>query len=148
LQALRNSSYHSTIISTNIKGRDTYIVKHKIEWHRKFTLSIACVILFFIGAPLGAIIRKGGLGMPLVVSVLMFVLYHIVSIVGEKSAKEFVMDPWLGMWLASLVYLPVGIFLTHKATTDAPLLDNEAWQKVIKTIVSPFNRLLPKKKHS
>ncbi len=146
LQALRNSSYHSTIISTNIEGRDTYIVKHKIEWHRKFTLSVACIILFFIGAPLGAIIRKGGLGMPLVVSVIMFVLYHIVSIVGEKSAKEFVMDPWLGMWLASLVYLPLGIFLTHKATTDAPLLDNEAWQKVIKRIVGPIRRFFPKKK--
>jgi len=146
LQALRNSSYHSTIISTNIEGRDTYIVKHKIEWHRKFTLSVACIILFFIGAPLGAIIRKGGLGMPLVVSVIMFVLYHIVSIVGEKSAKEFVMDPWLGMWLASLVYLPLGIFLTHKATTDAPLLDNEAWQKMIKKIVRPIKSFFPKKK--
>jgi lipopolysaccharide export system permease protein len=147
LQALRNSSYHSTIISTNIEGRDTYIVKHKIEWHRKFTLSVACIILFFIGAPLGAIIRKGGLGMPLVVSVLMFVIYHIVSIVGEKSAKEFVMNPWLGMWLASLVYLPLGIFLTHKATTDAPLLDNEAWQKVIKKIVGPIKSFFSKKKN-
>ena len=148
LQSLRNTSYHSTIISTNIEGRDTYIVKHKIEWHRKFTLSVACIILFFIGAPLGAIIRKGGLGMPLVVSVIMFVLYHIVSIVGEKSAKEFVMDPWLGMWLASLVYLPLGIFLSQKATTDAPLLDNEAWHKFFKTILKPIIRFLPKKKHS
>jgi len=146
LQAMRNSSYHSTIVSTNIEGRDTYIVKHKIEWHKKFTLSIACVILFFIGAPLGAIIRKGGLGMPLVVSVFMFVLYHIISIVGEKSAKEFVMDPWLGMWLASLSFLPLGIFFTHKATTDAPLFDNEAWQKFFNKIFKPFKALLPKKK--
>ena len=146
LQNIRNASYHSTIITSNIEARDIYIVKHKIEWHRKFTLSIACIILFFIGAPLGAIIRKGGLGMPLVVSVFMFVLYHIVSIVGEKSAKEFVMEPWMGMWLASMVFLPLGIFFTQKATTDAPLFDNEVWQKVISRFLQPLKRFLPKKK--
>lgn len=146
LQSIRNSSYHSTIVSTNIEGRDTYIVKHKVEWHRKFTLSVACIILFFLGAPLGAIIRKGGLGMPLVVSIFLFVLYHIISIIGQKSATEFVMEPWFGMWLASITFLPLGIFFTQKATTDAPLLDNEAWQKVIKKIVGPFIRLIPKKK--
>jgi lipopolysaccharide export system permease protein len=146
LQNIRNSSYHSTIITTNIEGRETYIVKHKIEWHRKFTLSVACIILFFLGAPLGAIIRKGGLGMPLVVSIFLFVLYHILSIVGQKSAQEFVMEPWFGMWLASMSFLPLGIFFTHKATTDAPLLDNESWQKVIKKIIAPFLKFIPKKK--
>jgi len=147
LQNIRNSSYHSTIITTNIEGRDAYIVKHKIEWHKKFTLSVACVLLFFLGAPLGAIIRKGGLGMPLVVSIFLFVLYHILSIVGEKSVKEFVMEPWLGMWLASIIYLPLGLFFTHKATTDAPLLDNEVWQKMINKLILPFQKLLPKKKN-
>ena len=145
LQSMRNSSYHSSIVSTNIDGRDVYIVKHKIEWHKKFTLSFACLILFFIGAPLGAIIRKGGLGMPLVVSIFMFVLYHIVSIVGEKSVKEFVMEPWLGMWLASLSFLPLGIFFTHKATTDAPLFDSEAWQKFFDKIFRTFRLLFSKK---
>ena len=147
LQSIRNSSYHSSIIVTTIKGRDTYIVKHKIEWHRKFTLSFACIILFFIGAPLGAIIRKGGLGMPLVISIAMFVLYHILSIVGQKSVTEFVMEPWLGMWLASLAFLPLGIFFTQKATTDAPLLDNESWQKVFGKILAPFTRLWSSKKN-
>ena len=146
LQSIRNSSYHSTIVSTNIEGRDTYIVKHKIEWHKKFTLSVACVILFFLGAPLGAIIRKGGLGMPLVVSIFLFVLYHILSIVGEKSAKEFIMEPWLGMWLASIVFLPLGMFFTQKAATDAPLLDDEVWMKAINKIIDPIKKLLPKKK--
>jgi len=146
LQNIRNSSYHSTIISTNIEGRDTYIVKHKIEWHKKFILSVACILLFFLGAPLGAIIRKGGLGMPLVVSIFLFILYHILSIMGEKSVQEFVMEPWLGMWLASIVYLPLGLFFTHKATTDAPLLDNEVWQKVINRIIAPMKKLIPKKK--
>jgi lipopolysaccharide export system permease protein len=146
LQSIRNSSYHSSIIVTTIQGRDTYIVKHKIEWHRKFTLSFACIILFFIGAPLGAIIRKGGLGMPLVISIAMFVLYHILSIVGQKSVTEFVMEPWLGMWLASLAFLPLGIFFTQKATTDAPLLDNESWQKVFGKILAPFIKLWSRKK--
>ncbi len=146
LQSIRNSSYHSSIIVTTIQGRDTYIVKHKIEWHRKFTLSFACIILFFIGAPLGAIIRKGGLGMPLVISIAMFVLYHILSIVGQKSVVEFVMEPWLGMWLASLAFLPLGIFFTQKATTDAPLLDNESWQKVFGKILAPFMKLWSRKK--
>ena len=141
LQSIRNASYHSSIVVTNVEGRDTYIVKHKIEWHRKFTLSFACLILFFIGAPLGAIIRKGGLGMPLVISVIMFVLYHILSIVGEKSVKEFVMEPWLGMWLASLAFLPLGIFFTAKATTDSPLMDNEAWKKGIDKLLAPFKKL-------
>ncbi len=146
LQNIRNSSYHSTIITTNIEGRNTYIVKHKIEWHKKFTLSVACIILFFLGAPLGAIIRKGGLGMPLVISIFLFVLYHILSIIGEKSVKEFVMEPWMGMWLASIAFLPLGLFFTQKATTDAPLLDNEVWQKVINRIIAPMKKLIPKKK--
>jgi lipopolysaccharide export system permease protein len=102
--------------------------------------------LFFIGAPLGAIIRKGGLGMPLVISIAMFVLYHILSIVGQKSVTEFVMEPWLGMWLASLAFLPLGIFFTQKATTDAPLLDNESWQKVFGKILAPFIKLWSRKK--
>ena len=140
LQNIRNASYHSSIIVTNVKGRDTYIVKHKIEWHRKFTLSFACIILFFIGAPLGAIIRKGGLGMPLVVSVIMFVLYHILSIVGEKSVKGLVMEPWMGMWLASMAFLPLGIFFTVKATADAPLMDTETWYKYFSKVLRFFKR--------
>jgi lipopolysaccharide export system permease protein len=145
LQSIRNASYHSSIIVTNIEGRDTYIVKHKIEWHKKFTLSFACIILFFIGAPLGAIIRKGGLGMPLVISVIMFVMYHILSIVGEKSVKEFVMEPWFGMWLASMAFLPLGIFFTIKATSDAPLMETEAWQKFFSKLLRPFKKNKQKK---
>jgi lipopolysaccharide export system permease protein len=145
LQSIRNASYHSSIIVTNIEGRDTYIVKHKIEWHKKFTLSFACIILFFIGAPLGAIIRKGGLGMPLVISVVMFVLYHILSIVGEKSVKEFVMEPWFGMWLASMAFLPLGIFFTIKATSDAPLMETEAWQKFFTKLLHHFKKNKQKK---
>ena len=89
-------------------------------------------LLFFVGAPLGAIIRRGGLGLPVVVSVLFFVLFHIISITGEKSVKSGVVDANVGMWIASVVLLPLGIFLTYKATTDSPLLDSEAWMKYFK----------------
>lgn len=114
--------------------------RHAIEWHRKFTLSFACIVLFLIGAPLGAIVRKGGLGMPVVFSVIFFVIFHMISITGEKLAREGVLSPFEGMWLSSLVLLPVGLFLTYKATTDSALLDREAYirmfQRLFKLISS------------
>ncbi len=112
------------------------IIKHDVAWHRKFTLSFACIVLFFIGAPLGAIIRKGGLGMPLVISVLMFILYRIISLSAEKYALAGELTPFTGMWFASFVFLPFGIFLTAKATTDSPILDLEIWKRKIKKLFS------------
>ena len=119
---------------SEMESKSELIYRHQAEWHRKFTLSFACFILFFIGAPLGAIIRRGGLGLPVVVSVLLFVVYHVISITGEKSVKSGVIDANCGMWIASLVLLPLGIFLTYKATTDSPLLDSDAWIKLIDKI--------------
>jgi lipopolysaccharide export system permease protein len=111
-------------------SREKYINRHKIEWHRKFTLSFACIILFFIGAPLGAIIRKGGLGMPVVFSVALFLAFHIISLTGEKMAKSGVLDPWLGMWLSSLILFPLGFLLTYKAARDSRVFDADAWKKL------------------
>ncbi|MDP4291145.1 MAG: LptF/LptG family permease [Bacteroidota bacterium] len=119
-------------IGTNLKDQGEIIRKHEVEWWRKFTLSIACLILFFVGAPMGAIIRKGGLGLPLILSVLFFVLYHVISMTGEKAAKAGALSPMTGMWLSSLVLLPTGIYLTYKATTDSPLLDADAYVKGVK----------------
>lgn len=104
-----------------------YIRKHAIELHRKFTLAFACLIFFFIGAPLGAIIRKGGLGMPVLISVIMFIIYYIIDNTGYKMAREGFWPVWAGMWLSSAVLLPIGIFLTYKAATDSALLNPEAW---------------------
>ena len=92
--------------------------KYEVERHKKFTLSIACAILFFIGAPLGAIIKKGGLGMPVVISVVFFILFYILSVTGEKLVKEGSLEPIIGMWMAPLTLLPIGIILTRKATKD------------------------------
>lgn len=131
---------NDTFRDVDMKSRT--LARHNIEWQRKFTLSFACLILFFIGAPLGAIIRKGGLGMPMVVSILFFVVYHIISITGEKFAREEVLKPFEGMWLSSLILLPIGLFLIFKATTDSALFDKDAYLKF-------FKRFFPsKKQHS
>jgi len=132
LQTARSTKNNMEYSLDDFKRRAERIRRHEIEWHRRFTLSIACFILFFIGAPLGAIIRKGGLGMPVVVSILFFVVYHIISITGEKYARAGVLEPYIAMWLASAILLPLGIFLTWKATTDAPLLDAESWVRFFK----------------
>lgn len=110
--------------------------RHGIEWHRKFTLSFACFIFFFIGAPLGAIIRKGGLGSPVVISVILFIIYYIIDNSGYKFARDGMWTPAEGMWLSSLVLLPLGIFLTYKAATDSVILNADTyilfWKKLFK----------------
>lgn len=118
------------------------IIKNQLEWHRKFSLSFACFIFFFIGAPLGAIIRKGGLGMPVVVSILLFIIYYIISMMGERSAKEAVITPGMGMWISAFILLPLGIILTYKSVTDSEMMSTEAYTKFFKKILSKL-----KKKH-
>ena len=105
-----------------------------IELNRKFTLAISCLVLFFIGAPLGAIIRKGGLGLPVVMSVLFFLLYHIISTIGEKSVKEGTLTPFIGMWIAIFTLTPLGIFLTYKATVDSALFDLDFYKRRVKRL--------------
>lgn len=114
-----------TGLKDEVRGRNEYINKHRIEWHRKLTLSFACVILFFIGAPLGAIIRKGGLGAPMVASVLLFIFFYIVSISGEKMAKSEVMDPFWGMWLSTFVLAPFSFLLTWSSNRDSKLFTKD-----------------------
>jgi len=120
-------------------SNDKLIMRHQIEWHRKFTLSIACLIMFFIGAPFGTIIRKGGFGMPVVISVILYLVFHIVSIVGEKMAKTGSSNPGTGMWLSIMVLLPIGIFLTYQAANDSGLFDASAWKNL-------FRKLIPRRK--
>ena len=132
LYAARNIRSMTEDTSRDLDAKSRTLARHNIEWQRKFTLSFACLILFFIGAPLGAIIRKGGLGMPMVVSIFFFVIFHIISITGEKFAREEVIAPWKGMWIASIVLLPVGLFLIYKATTDSALFDIESYVRFFK----------------
>lgn len=117
-----------------LEEKNRTISRHAIEWHRKITLSLACIILFLIGAPLGAIIRKGGLGTPLIFAIVFFMLFYFSSTIGEKFAKENKLTPWLGMWMATLVLLPVGLFLTYKAMRDSKLLNKETYTPVLRLI--------------
>ncbi|MBQ0056082.1 MAG: LptF/LptG family permease [Bacteroidales bacterium] len=101
---------------------------HEIEIHKKFTLSIACLLFFFIGAPLGAIIRKGGLGVPVIVSVVFFIIYYIIDNTGYKLARDGSWVPWAGVWLSSIVLAPIGVFLTWRAINDSVLFDWDAYK--------------------
>ncbi|WDF67957.1 LptF/LptG family permease [Sphingobacterium oryzagri] len=103
-------------------------IRYHIEFHRKFTLAVSCLLLFAIGAPLGAIIRKGGLGLPVVVAIIFFLIYHIISTMAEKAAKDGSLDPILGMWMAIIVLSPLAMFLTYKSATDSSLFDIEQYK--------------------
>jgi lipopolysaccharide export system permease protein len=92
--------------------------RHRIEWHRKFFLAISCWVLFFIGAPLGAILRKGGLGLPSVIALLLFILFEVLTIAGEKMTKAYIVEPWLGIWLSTIVMAPICIILMHNANRE------------------------------
>jgi len=114
------------------------IRRYLMEYQRKFTLSVVCLVFFSIGAPLGAIIRKGGLGLPVVMAIIFFLIYYVISTLAEKSAKEGSMDPTLGMWTAIIVLAPLGVFLTYKAATDSALFDIEQYKLTAKRL---WNRL-------
>lgn len=109
--------------------------RHHMEARKKFTLSLACLIFFFIGAPLGAIIRKGGLGVPVVVSVLVFIFYYIVNAAGEKMAKTGEWAVWFGIWLSSMVLAPIGLFLISKANKDSVVFNIEGYQTFFKRLL-------------
>lgn len=117
------------VLLSEANGRDKDVRGLKIEWHRKFTLAFACILLFMIGAPLGSIIRKGGLGTPLVFAVILFVIFHLFNTFGEKFVKEDVTSAWSGMWLSSMVLLPVCVFLTYKAMRDSQLFNKEFYYR-------------------
>ena len=111
-----------------------HLRRYEIEWHLKFTLSFACLLFMFIGAPLGAIIRKGGLGLPLIISVFFFILYYVLSLTGEKLVRESIMLDYQGMWMTSAFFLIIGSFVTYKATTDSSLFNMDTYSNFIKKI--------------
>lgn len=117
-------------------GDESYKVRrHLTEWHKKFTLSFACLVFFFIGAPLGAIIRKGGLGMPVIISVILFIFYYIIDNIGFKMARDGIWQAWEGMWLSSAVLAPLGIFLTYKAVNDSVILNADTYLNALKNLI-------------
>jgi lipopolysaccharide export system permease protein len=121
--------------SDDLKSRQSIINRHKIEWHRKYSLAFACIILFIIGASLGSIIRKGGFGIPVLISIILFILYHVLNMIGEKAVKESTLLPFEGMWLSNLVFFPISIFLLYKASKDSSLLDFSYYKQTINNLI-------------
>ena len=110
------------------------LYRSKVEWHKKMSLPVSIIIFFLIGAPLGAIIRRGGLGLPVVVSVIFFVIYYMISLTGEKLAKEGNWEAVYGMWLSTFILAPIAVYLTYKATNDSALLDTDWYAGRIKAL--------------
>jgi lipopolysaccharide export system permease protein len=122
---VRNAVQLIGYTANNIKMQDDNMIKRKIALHGKFTLSFACVLLFLIGAPLGAIIRKGGLGLPIVVAIGFFVVYFIMSKVGEQMTTSGVLPAFAGMWLSTAMLLPIAFFIIRQARNDSPVFSKE-----------------------
>lgn len=116
------------------------IRQYKVEWHKKLSLSVACIVMFFIGAPLGAIIRKGGLGLPLVMALIFFMIFYLLNIFGEKFTKDGFMNPFFGMWLPVIILAPVGFFLTYKAMHDSQLFNKEFYYRLFKGFRNWFGK--------
>jgi lipopolysaccharide export system permease protein len=137
--ARSNKSITKSNVGTN-EWRISKLRRYQIEIQRKYTLSLLCLIFFFIGAPLGAIIRKGGLGLPVIVSVLLFLIYYVISMTGEKFVREDILHPFVGMWISTSILIPVSILLTYKAANDSVIMNIDTyflwaknlWQKVQK----------------
>ena len=126
--------YNITAIADTYKDNKKANSLHGIEWHRKFTLSFACFVLFLIGAPLGSIIRKGGLGTPLVLAIIFFVIFFLLNNFGEKLAKSGQWDVFSGMWMSSMILIPFGLFLTYKAMRDSQLFNQEFYYRLLQPI--------------
>jgi lipopolysaccharide export system permease protein len=126
----------------NMNEREKRLVKHKIEWHHKIVLALACLVLFLIGAPLGSIIRKGGLGTPLIFAIVFFMVFYFSTTVGEKLASQGKLSPFAGMWLATFILVPVGVFLTYKGMRDSQLFNKEWYYRVAKPIGASLRQVL------
>jgi len=145
ISQLTNASSEARSVQDMLKGRadqnkdlEQNEQRARLEYQKKFTLSAACIALFLIGAPLGAIIRKGGLGLPVVVSVIFFLFYYIINTIGEKYVKDGDLSPVIGSWIAIVVITPIGLFLSYKAASDSQIFDMEAYKRF-------FNRVFKRK---
>ena len=156
LNSVRTAQKDLKIRSKTMLLSQVNINKHLVALHDKFALGLSCIILFFVGAPLGALIRKGGIGLPLVIAILIFLTYHFISIFAKNSSEDSSMDPVLASWLSSLILLPFSVYLTNRATKDRALIDfdsvlipmknfvissNDTDSNILKTLPIELNRL-------
>jgi len=138
----RNMKELVRISANDRKLQQENLFKYRIEWHRKFTLSFACILLFLIGAPLGAIIRKGGLGMPMVIAIAFFLVWYIISITGEKLSKSGAAPAWMGMWISTAMLLPIALVLVRQARNDSQIFSREWYIRIWKKMTG----MLPSRK--
>lgn len=138
LNKLNNIKITNQLAIDQMKMEKKSLWSYQIEWHKKLMLSLSCIVLFLIGAPLGSIIRKGGLGTPLILAIGFFMLFYFSSTSGEKSAREGSLTPFTGTWLSTFVLLPIGLFLTYKAMRDSQLFNKEYYSRMIRNLNSFF----------
>ncbi len=134
-----NIEYLNQVIG-EFEWRSKIEARHYLEWHKKFALSVACFVLFFIGAPLGAIIRKGGMGAPVVFSFIIFIIYHILNTAFDKMGRELVLQPWAAIWIGTLILAPFGVILTLSAANDSSILNSEFYSNTIRLFSKLFTR--------
>lgn len=137
---LQNLMNYTQVSVSDLDYKQSNYVNYYCEWYRKFSLSFACLVLLFVGCAMGAIVRKGGFGMPILIAVLYFVLFHVLNVTGEKLAKSLIIPPFAGMWLSSIVLMPVALFLTYKANNDSVLFRGEWYIKIFQNV----KNLVPK----
>jgi lipopolysaccharide export system permease protein len=142
-QSIRETQGNLDNTAKEFSDKHSIMLLHKVEWQRKFTLAFACIVMFLIGAPLGSIIRKGGLGTPLVFAVIFFVIFNIFFMVGEKMARKDVLTTFGGMWLSNIVLLPIAAFLIYKAMNDSQLFNKEFYFRIFQ-ITKKFLKKLRK----
>lgn len=142
IQGIKEGSSFLTSKNESLHIEIKNIKNYEINWNKKFTLSFACIVFFFIGAPLGAIIRKGGLGTPAVISILFFVIWYVISLSGEKLAEENLVSTFAGMWAASYILLPAGLFLTYKASNDSVIMNIDTYLMFFKKIKDYLYRIV------
>lgn len=146
-QAINYARSNKSVTTSNVGTADwkwSRLRRYQIEIQRKYTLSLLCLIFFFTGAPLGAIIRKGGLGVPVIVSVLLFLVYYVISMTGEKFVRESILPPFIGMWISTTILVPISIWLTYKAANDSVIMNIETyfiWLKKLNQGVRKFFRI-------
>lgn len=140
LGKLGNATIQAQILMDQVLPEKKSLWSYEVEWHKKLMLSFSCLVLFLIGAPLGSIIRKGGLGSPLIFAIVFFMLFYFSSTSGEKAAREGSLSPFSGMWLSTFILLPIGVFLTYKAMRDSQLFNKEYYFRMARSIKSFLKR--------
>ena len=138
LSETRNIKNKLNVQASRLRNQNLMITRYKIEVNKKYAQAFACLVMFLIGAPLGAIIKKGGLGVPVIISIVFFILYYVMSITGKKWAEEGVITPFMGIWGYSYILLPVGFFFLRQAKNDARLLESDFYAVVVEKLRNKF----------